>query len=53
MGRKISKLPGVKLRKDFRAPEIVGTLLFHCHILEHEDAGTMGSVEVVSPHSIK
>ncbi len=39
--------PSVTLRMDFRAPEIVGTFLFHCHILEHEDAGMMGSVEVV------
>jgi FtsP/CotA-like multicopper oxidase with cupredoxin domain len=39
--------PNVKLRMDFRAPQIVGTFLFHCHILEHEDGGMMGSVEVV------
>jgi FtsP/CotA-like multicopper oxidase with cupredoxin domain len=32
---------------DFRAPQIAGTFLFHCHILEHEDAGMMGSVSVV------
>jgi FtsP/CotA-like multicopper oxidase with cupredoxin domain len=42
-----AKYPTVKLRMDFRAPEIVGTFLFHCHILEHEDGGMMGSVEVV------
>jgi FtsP/CotA-like multicopper oxidase with cupredoxin domain len=41
------RYPSVRLRMDFRAPEIVGTFLFHCHILEHEDAGMMGSVEVV------
>jgi len=39
--------PSVRLRMDFRAPEIAGTFLFHCHILEHEDAGMMGTVEVV------
>jgi len=39
--------PSVRLRMDFRAPEIVGVFLFHCHILEHEDAGMMGSVKVV------
>jgi FtsP/CotA-like multicopper oxidase with cupredoxin domain len=44
---KSAQYPSVKLRMDFRAPEIVGTFLFHCHILEHEDAGMMGSVEVV------
>jgi FtsP/CotA-like multicopper oxidase with cupredoxin domain len=46
---KSAAYPSVKLRMDFRAPEIVGTFLFHCHILEHEDAGMMGSVEVVKP----
>jgi FtsP/CotA-like multicopper oxidase with cupredoxin domain len=39
--------PSVKLRMDFRSPDIVGTFLFHCHILEHEDAGMMGSIKVV------
>lgn len=46
---KSTQYPSVKLRLDFRAPQIVGTFLFHCHILEHEDAGMMGSVEVVKP----
>lgn len=40
--------PSVKLRLDFSNPEIVGTFLYHCHILEHEDGGMMGSIEVVS-----
>ena len=44
---KSKRYPTVRLRMDFRSPEIVGTFLFHCHILEHEDAGMMGSVEVV------
>lgn len=44
---KSARYPSVRLRMDFRAPEIVGTFLFHCHILEHEDGGMMGSVEVV------
>jgi FtsP/CotA-like multicopper oxidase with cupredoxin domain len=39
--------PSVKLRMDFRSPDIIGTFLFHCHILEHEDGGMMGSIEVV------
>jgi FtsP/CotA-like multicopper oxidase with cupredoxin domain len=46
---KSAKYPSVKLRMDFRSPDIVGTFLFHCHILEHEDAGMMGSLEVVKP----
>ncbi len=41
--------PSVKLRMDFRNPEIVGTFVYHCHILEHEDAGMMGSIKVVPP----
>jgi FtsP/CotA-like multicopper oxidase with cupredoxin domain len=38
--------PSVKLRMDFRDPNIVGTFLYHCHILEHEDGGMMGSIRV-------
>jgi len=38
--------PSVKLRMDFRNPEIVGTFVYHCHILEHEDGGMMGSIRV-------
>jgi FtsP/CotA-like multicopper oxidase with cupredoxin domain len=40
--------PSVKLRMDFTNPQIVGTFLYHCHILEHEDAGMMGSIQVIS-----
>jgi FtsP/CotA-like multicopper oxidase with cupredoxin domain len=43
---KASRYPSVKLRMDFRDPNIVGTFLYHCHILEHEDAGMMGSIRV-------
>lgn len=39
--------PRVRLRMDFRDPNIVGTFLYHCHILEHEDKGMMGSIQVV------
>jgi FtsP/CotA-like multicopper oxidase with cupredoxin domain len=38
--------PSVRLRMDFRSPEIIGTFPFHCHILEHEDAGMMGAIRV-------
>ena len=38
--------PSVKLRMDFRSPSIVGTFVYHCHILEHEDGGMMGVIEV-------
>jgi FtsP/CotA-like multicopper oxidase with cupredoxin domain len=39
----------VKIRMDFRDPNIIGTFLYHCHILEHEDGGMMGSIEVTPP----
>jgi len=34
---------------DFRDPNIVGTFLYHCHILKHEDMGLMGVVQVLPP----
>ncbi len=39
--------PSVRLRMDFRDPNIVGTFPYHCHILDHEDAGMMGTIRVV------
>ena len=39
--------PTVKLRMDFRNPDIVGTFVYHCHILEHEDGGMMGVIQVI------
>jgi FtsP/CotA-like multicopper oxidase with cupredoxin domain len=41
------QFPSVKLRMDFRDPQIVGTFLYHCHLLEHEDGGMMGVIQVV------
>ena len=38
--------PSVRLRMDFRDPNTIGTFLYHCHILEHEDKGMMGSIRV-------
>ncbi|HEY6517141.1 MAG TPA: multicopper oxidase domain-containing protein [Steroidobacteraceae bacterium] len=38
--------PSVRLRMDFRDPNTVGTFLYHCHILDHEDAGMMGTIRV-------
>jgi FtsP/CotA-like multicopper oxidase with cupredoxin domain len=43
---KTLQYPSVKLRMDFRDPRIVGTFLYHCHLLEHEDNGMMGLVRV-------
>jgi FtsP/CotA-like multicopper oxidase with cupredoxin domain len=39
--------PSVRLRMDFRDPNIVGTFVYHCHVLEHEDGGMMGRIKVV------
>ena len=33
----------------FRAREQIGTYVFHCHILEHEDGGMMATVQVFDP----
>jgi FtsP/CotA-like multicopper oxidase with cupredoxin domain len=39
--------PSVKLRMDFRDPNIIGTFVYHCHILQHEDAGMMAEIQVL------
>jgi FtsP/CotA-like multicopper oxidase with cupredoxin domain len=41
--------PSVRIRVDFRDPNTVGTFPYHCHLLEHEDRGMMGTIEVVAP----
>jgi FtsP/CotA-like multicopper oxidase with cupredoxin domain len=38
--------PSVRLRLDFRDPNTVGTFVYHCHLLEHEDGGMMGTIKV-------
>jgi FtsP/CotA-like multicopper oxidase with cupredoxin domain len=40
------KFPSVRLRMDFRDPNAVGTFVYHCHLLEHEDGGMMGLIRV-------
>jgi FtsP/CotA-like multicopper oxidase with cupredoxin domain len=39
--------PSVKVRMDFRDPNIIGTFVYHCHILQHEDGGMMGEIQVL------
>ncbi|HEV2964700.1 MAG TPA: multicopper oxidase domain-containing protein [Candidatus Angelobacter sp.] len=39
--------PSVKLRMDFRDPNSIGTLMYHCHILQHSANGMMGSIQVL------
>jgi len=41
-----SHFPSVKLRMDFRDPNIVGKFPYHCHVLQHSDGGMMGVIEV-------
>ena len=43
---KSPQYPSVKLRMDFRDPSSVGTFVYHCHLLEHEDGGMMGLIRV-------
>jgi FtsP/CotA-like multicopper oxidase with cupredoxin domain len=38
--------PSVRIRMDFRDPNAVGTFVYHCHILEHEDNGMTGVIRV-------
>jgi FtsP/CotA-like multicopper oxidase with cupredoxin domain len=42
--------PSVRLRMDFRDPNLVGTFVYHCHLLEHEDGGMMGTIRVDPAH---
>jgi hypothetical protein len=32
---------------DFRDPNTIGMFPYHCHLLEHEDKGMMGTIRVV------
>ena len=43
---KTLQYPSVKIRVDFRDPNAVGTFVYHCHLLEHEDGGMMGLIRV-------
>ena len=43
----IGPYPSVTVRMDFRGPD-VGDFVYHCHILDHEDAGMMAIIRVVT-----
>jgi FtsP/CotA-like multicopper oxidase with cupredoxin domain len=45
--------PSIRIRVDFRDPNIVGTFPYHCHVLEHEDKGMMGTIQVEPQTSAK
>jgi FtsP/CotA-like multicopper oxidase with cupredoxin domain len=42
----VGPYPSVKLRMDFRGAD-VGDFVYHCHILQHEDAGMMATLRVL------
>ena len=44
-GRQLA-YPSIRVRMDFRDPNIVGTFPYHCHLLEHEDKGMMGTIRI-------
>jgi FtsP/CotA-like multicopper oxidase with cupredoxin domain len=44
-GRALS-YPSIRVRMDFRDPNTIGTFVYHCHLLEHEDKGMMGLIRV-------
>jgi FtsP/CotA-like multicopper oxidase with cupredoxin domain len=44
---KSPRYPSVTLRMDFRDPDAVGTFVYHCHLLEHEDGGMMGTIRIL------
>ncbi len=41
--------PSVRLRMDFRDPNMIGTFVYHCHLMEHSDGGMMGMIRVDPP----
>ena len=45
--RAMQAFPTVRLRMDFRDPGTVGTFVYHCHLLDHEDGGMMGLIRVL------
>jgi FtsP/CotA-like multicopper oxidase with cupredoxin domain len=49
-GRQLA-YPSVRIRVDLRDPNIVGIFPYHCHLLEHEDKGMMGTIQVVPASS--
>lgn len=49
-GRKDTVLiqPGETVRIISKSVDYTGVYMYHCHLLEHEDNGMMGQLEVVS-----
>jgi FtsP/CotA-like multicopper oxidase with cupredoxin domain len=47
-GKNTVPIPQVELLMDFRGMDI-GTFVYHCHILSHEDLGMMATIQVNAP----
>ena len=43
----------IEIRLAFRNPDIVGTFMYHCHVLNHEDRGMMQTIEVIDPRAAR
>jgi suppressor of ftsI len=39
----------VKIRMAFTDPLILGSFMYHCHVLKHEDKGMMANIEIYDP----
>jgi len=50
-GNPVHPYPAVRLLIDYRGADI-GTFVFHCHILGHEDLGMMNIIQVVPPGTL-
>ena len=50
---KVGVFPSVRVRMDFRDPDTVGTFVYHCHLLEHEDGGMMGTIRVEPASAVR
>ena len=44
--------PSITARMDFRG-NIEGEFVYHCHILDHEDAGMMANIMIMPPEQPK
>ena len=51
--KQMLQYPSVTLRMDFRDPNAVGTYVYHCHLLEHEDGGMMGVIRVEPAEQVR
>ncbi len=47
-GGRLLTYPSIRVRVHFRDPNTVGVFPYHCHLLEHEDRGMMGTMLVQS-----